>query len=164
MNPKQYLLWGGIVMMILGILGLVGIFGLTAEDSVFGASWFFGSYESWGFLIVGVIALVVALAVPAAQKALALIIGVVAILGAIYSFFGSSMELQKVGDTILHLVLGIWGIWAGLSKNGGFVAPAAAAPVAEPASPAAPAMPASEPAPAQPAQQPAEAAPESAPA
>jgi len=122
MNPKQFLVWGGAILVVVGLLGMFALIGPTAGDSIFGSFWYFDMYENWAHLILGIVALVAAFVFPAkAQKPLVLIVGIVALLFAIYSlaisedFYGAM--LQNPADTILHFVIAIWAIFAGLCKG-----------------------------------------------
>ncbi len=121
MNPKQFLLIGGIVLIVVGILGFAGVIGDTAEDSIFGSAWWFDNAENWAHLVLGIVAVIAAYALPASgQKTLAMILGVVGLLIGLYSLFGYSMllgaNLQNPADSLLHLVVGAWALWA--SKKG----------------------------------------------
>ena len=60
---------GGIVLVVVGIAGFVGILGPTAGQSIFGPSWYFDSSENWAHTILGVVALLVAFALPAGMQA-----------------------------------------------------------------------------------------------
>ena len=57
MNPKQFLVIGGIILLLVGILGFVGILGPTASDSIFGATWYFDNAENWAHAVLGIVAL-----------------------------------------------------------------------------------------------------------
>jgi hypothetical protein len=117
MNPKQFLVIGGIVLVLVGILGFVGVIGPTAADSIFGATWYFDDAENWAHTILGVVALVAAFAFPArAQKPLVIVVGLVGILFAVINLFTTkvgSANLEQHADTVLHAVVGIWALVAG---------------------------------------------------
>lgn len=121
MNPKKFLTWGGLILIIVGILGFIGVIGPTAEESIFGTSWWFDNGENWAHLIVGVVGLLVGLkGSMSSQRTLTLIVGVVAVLIGLFSIFKSNFlgaNLENPADTILHLVVGIWALLA--SKNKG---------------------------------------------
>jgi len=119
MNPKQFLLIGGIVLLVVGILGFVGVIGPTPEQSVFGETWWFDSGENWAHLVLGVVALILSFGVKEnIQKPVVLILGIVGVLVGIYSavisttFLGANLE--NPADTILHLAVGIWALVAAL--------------------------------------------------
>ncbi len=124
MNPKQFLVLGGIVLVLVGVLGFLGVIGPTS-DSLFGAAWYFDNAENWAHLVIGIVALLAAWVFPAsAQKPLVVIVGLFALFVGLYSVMGPVTEgsnflgaqLQNPSDTILHFVVGIWALWAGLRK------------------------------------------------
>ncbi len=121
MNSKQFLLIGGIVLILVGILGFGLGLGPTPEQSLFGANWYFDNGENWAHLILGIVGVIAAYALPmSGQKTLAMILGVVGLLIGLYSLFVSNnflgANLENPADSILHLVVGGWALWA--SKRG----------------------------------------------
>lgn len=131
MNPKQFLLIGGVVLVLVAILGFVGVIGPTPEDSLFGAPWYFDNTENWAHLILGVVALIGGLVFPGSiQKPIVVLVGVIGVLVGIYSLLGpvtegkmlGSAALQNPADTILHIVVGLWALVAGMRKSGGHAA------------------------------------------
>lgn len=120
MNPKQFLLVGGIVLILVGILGFMGVIGPTENDSLFGATWWFDNGENWAHLLIGIVALIAAFALPmSGQKPLVMIVGVVALLIGLYSIFQNKFlgaNLENPADTLLHLVIGVWALGAGSMK------------------------------------------------
>lgn len=119
MNPKQFLVIGGIVLVVVGLAGFWGIIGPTAADSIFGANWWFDNAENWAHLVLGVVGLLAAFVLGnSLQKGLVLILGVVGVLVGLYSavistrFLGANLE--NPADTILHLVVGVWALAAAL--------------------------------------------------
>ena len=114
MNPRQFLTVGGIVLVLVGILGFIGMFGPTADDSLFGASWWFDNAENWAHLVLGIVAIAAVYVLPAnLQKPLVAIVGILAILVAVYNLFGEQLlgaNLQIPYDLLLHLVVGIWAL------------------------------------------------------
>ncbi len=119
MNPKQFLQWGGAVLVLLGVLGYFGVLGPTAEQSWFGAFWWFDNYENLAHTVLGVVALLAAFLLPMQyQKPLSILVGVVALFFAVWSglitnmFMGAGLE--NPADTALHLVVGVWALWAAM--------------------------------------------------
>lgn len=116
MNPKQFLQLGGLVLVLVGILGYVGVIGPTADDSIFGSFWWFDNGENLVHFILGVVALIAAYTFPvAAQKPLVMVVGLVALFFGVYNFFSVEFlgsNLESPADLILHLVVGVWGVWA----------------------------------------------------
>lgn len=122
MNPKQFLLIGGAILVLLAVLGFVGVIGPTAERSVFGSAWWFDNGENWAHLVIGIAGLIAAFVLPAnLQKLLVIVLGVVGVLVGLYSliisvrFLGS--ELQNPLDTVLHLGVGAWALIAARGKK-----------------------------------------------
>lgn len=121
MNPKQFLQIGGVVLVVVGILGFIGVLGPTADRSIFGETWFFDNVENWAHLIIGVVGLIASYTLGAAhQKMLTQAVGVFALLVAVYNLFGTNLggaNLQRPLDFILHLVVGVWAMWAAMNKK-----------------------------------------------
>ena len=121
LRSKGFLTVGGWILVVVGILGMVNVLGPTESASIFGSAWWFDGAENWAHLVLGVVALWGAYKLSASsQKNLAGIFGVVALLVGIYSLLGNSLllgaNLENPADTILHIVVGIWGLLA--AKNG----------------------------------------------
>lgn len=119
MNSKQFLILGGIVLVLVAIFGIIGIIGPTAEQSIFGANWWFDTAENWAHLVLGVVALIAAFILPAnAQKPLVILVGLLALVVGLYSAFYSTMllgaNLESPADTILHLAVGAWALLAAM--------------------------------------------------
>lgn len=122
MNPKQFLQIGGVVLVAVGILGFVGVIGPTAEQSIFGSFWWFDNVENWAHLVLGIVAVIAAYLLPVgAQKPLVMVVGVVGVLVGLYSILGEAnlfgAMLQNPADTVLHLVVGVWALWASMRKE-----------------------------------------------
>mgnify|MGYP001579407269 FL=1 len=122
MNSKQFLLIGGIVLVLVGILGWINVLGPTADVSIFGSSWWFDTGENWAHLVLGVIALIVVFAFGASiQAPITLLVGIggiiIGLLGFFldsemsYNFYGLA-NLENPLDNILHLVIGAWALLA----------------------------------------------------
>ncbi|MDP3727692.1 MAG: hypothetical protein Q8R35_03600 [bacterium] len=117
MNPKQFLLIGGIILVLVGILGFVGVLGPTAEESIFGSAWWFDSSENWAHLVLGIVALLLAYATGASiQRPVVMLLGIIGVLVGLYSLLGYPMllgaNLENPADSLLHLVVGIWALAA----------------------------------------------------
>lgn len=120
LTPKGFLQVGGIVLIVVGILGFF-LIGPTAEQSIFGAAWYFDNPENWAHLVLGIVAVAAAYGLKdtATQKNLTLVVGIFALLVGIYGFFSPSLlgaNLENPLDNILHLVVGAWGIGAATMK------------------------------------------------
>ncbi len=122
MNPNKFLLLGGILLIVLGLLGLVKIIGPGADASIFGAYWWFDAAESWSSLILGAIAVAGVFWLPAhMQKAYAIMLGAAGVLLGLYSIFVGpaflSANLEVPADTIFTLLFGAWGLFAGFRRE-----------------------------------------------
>lgn len=122
MNPKQFLQIGGVVLVLVGILGFVGVIGPMAEQSIFGAAWWFDNGENWAHLVLGIVGLIAAYTIGAnAQRGLVIVLGVVGVLVGLYSLLGYAnflgANLENPADSLLHLVVGAWALWAAWRKQ-----------------------------------------------
>ncbi len=125
MNPKSFLTWGGWILVLVAILGAIGVIGPTSDQSIFGASWYFDAPENWAHLIIGVVGLAAAWWLDAGtQRVLAWVVGIVALVIGLWGFFLSGdapnfygANLENPLDNLLHLVVGIWGIWSAMGKD-----------------------------------------------
>lgn len=118
MNARKFLQAGGTLLVLIAILGFVEIIGPDAKTSIFGARWYFDNGENWAHLIIGVVALTSSVALsPVGYRNLARFLGIIALLFGFYSFFISTnffgVNLEKPADTIFHVALGLWALWAG---------------------------------------------------
>ncbi len=121
MNPKQFLLIGGVVLVAVGLLGF-GVIGPTAERSIFGSAWWFDNAENWAHLVLGIVALIAAFVLGAnLQRPLVMLLGIVGVLVGLYSLFGYASflgaNLENPADSLLHLVVGVWALWASWRKE-----------------------------------------------
>lgn len=121
MNPKQFLQIGGAVLVLIGILGFVGVLGPTSGDSIFGPTWWFDNGENGAHLVLGIVGLIAVFVLPAQlQKWLVLLLGVVGVLVGIYSIFQQNFlgaNLENPADTLLHIIVGAWALWAALRAS-----------------------------------------------
>ena len=122
MNPKQFLIIGGAVLVVVGLAGFFGIIGPTSDRSLFGAFWWFDNAENWAHLTLGVVGLIAAFVLPEMiQKWLVLLLGVVGVLVGVWSavistnFYGANLE--NPADTLLHIIVGAWALWAALQSK-----------------------------------------------
>lgn len=121
MNPKQFLQIGGVVLVLVGILGFVGVIGPTAEVSIFGSAWWFDNAENWAHLVLGIVGLIAAYALGVnLQRPLVMLLGIVGVLVGLWSLLGYTMflgaNLENPADSLLHLVVGAWALWASWKK------------------------------------------------
>ena len=117
MNPKQFLLWGGIVLLALGIVGFLGVFSDTKS------AFYLDNGENVAHTGLGIIAIAASFLITDAQlqKWLVAAVGALALFFGIYGFlvagsappntFGVS-NLESPADDLLHLVVAIWALAA----------------------------------------------------
>ncbi len=122
MNPKQFLIANGALFFIIGILGFVGILGPIADKSVLHMTWYFTMNESTANVLVGIICLFASYAFPEQwQKYLTILIGVVAILVALYGWISGpnlfGVYLVNPTDNIFHLIVGAWALYASVMNK-----------------------------------------------
>ena len=118
MNSKQFLMWGGVVLLLVGILGFIGVIGPTPDKSIFGSTWWFDNGENWAHTILGIVAIIASMSLAeSAQKMLTMAVGVLALFFGLYNFFSTSFygsSLESPADLILHLGVAAWALWAGM--------------------------------------------------
>lgn len=123
MNAKQFLLIGGIVLILVAILGFIGVIGPDATKSIFNEAWVFDNAENWAHLVLGIVGVIGSFILPTSiQKPIVLLLGIIGVVVGLYSLFGPVTEgknllgaqLQNPADTILHIVVGIWALWAAM--------------------------------------------------
>jgi hypothetical protein len=114
---------GGIVLVLVGVLGFVGVIGPTQEESIFnkvGINWWFDVPENWAHLILGIVALIAAFALPAgAQRPLVMLLGIVGVLVALWNIYSTNLlgaNLENPADMLLHLVVGLWALASSWKK------------------------------------------------
>lgn len=116
MNPKQFLLIGGSVLVLVGVLGFIGVIGPTADRSIFGNTWWFDNAENIAHFVLGIAGLASVFILPAMlQKYLVGVLAVVALAVAAYNLMGDNTmvlgaNLESPADLLLHLVVGIWAV------------------------------------------------------
>jgi hypothetical protein len=120
-NVKNFLTYGGWVLVIVGILGFF-LIGPTAEQSVFGSAWWFDNAENWAHLVLGIVALLLVYAVKNADlnKWVTVLVGVFALVVTVAGFMDPSFlgaNLENPLDNVLHLVVGLWALISGFSKS-----------------------------------------------
>src|SRR5579859_736106 len=119
MNPKQFLIIGGGILFLIGILGYVGILGPTVDKSIFHAFWWFDNSENVADTVLGIAGLFAAFTFSALwQKYLVILLGVIGIIFGIYSLVSTTpvlgANLENPADTILHLLVGSSALYAAL--------------------------------------------------
>lgn len=117
MNSKQFLLWGGVVLVVIGVLGYIGIIGPTENQSIFGSGWWFDNNENVAHTVLGVVAVAASYYLASQwQKWLVFLVGALGVVVGLYSaVVGPTLlgaNLENPLDTVLHLVVGAWALYA----------------------------------------------------
>lgn len=123
MNSKNFLMIGGIVLIVVGLAGMAGIIGPTPEQSMFGSMWWFDDAENWAHLILGIAGLAIALAIPMLQTPVTVVVGLLGLLVGVWGFAMPNFlgaNLENPSDNILHLAVGAWALlsWKMGRKSG----------------------------------------------
>lgn len=121
MNATQFLQFGGAILIIVGIVGFLGVIGPTPDDSIFGENWFFNNVENLAHFVLGIVAILASYSIGhLVQKWLVVIVGAGGILVGIYGVFTSELlgaHLENPMDTILHIGIGAWALWAAMKTK-----------------------------------------------
>ena len=123
MNPKNFLIIGGIVLTVVGVAGFAGIIGPTPETSVFGSFWWFDTAENWAHPVLGIAALLIAFALDPLRTPITLIVGLLGLAVGVWGFMAPNLlgaNLENPADNILHLAVGLWALvsWYGRKPPG----------------------------------------------
>ena len=116
MDSKQFLTWVGWILLALGVLGFIW-------PNIGGAYLYFDSVENWAHTLLGIVALVIAYGVRDTQtlKWVATVYGTVALVIGVWGFlvagnsepnFYGVANLENPLDNLVHLIIGVWGLWA----------------------------------------------------
>jgi len=126
LTPKGFLLFGGIILVVVAVGGYLGIIGPTPERSLFGMLWYFTDLENLAHIVFGVVALAAFYLLKDAMmtKWLVALVGVVAALAVVVGLMvggsaspnvtlaGISGNLENPMDTVLHVVVAVWAFYA----------------------------------------------------
>jgi len=121
-TPKGFLTYGGVILLVLGILGFVALSDATAYPS-----FYLDNGENVAHTGLGIIALAIVF-VPGLNtlfepyyRWIVILLGLVSLFFAVYGFsvagnpapntFGLA-NLENPFDDVLHLVVGVWALYA----------------------------------------------------
>ncbi len=110
MNSKQFLMWGGVTLLALGVIGFIA-------PNLLDKTLYFDSAENYAHTILGIVAIAAAYVLTAStQRTLVGIVGIVALFFGIWGFvvggraapnFYGVTNLEFL-DNIVHLVVAVW--------------------------------------------------------
>lgn len=135
MNPKNFLMIGGVVLVVVGLAGMTGIIGPTPEQSVFGSLWWFDDAENWAHLVLGIAALAIAVALPMLQAPITLVVGILGLAVGVWGFVSADLlgaMLENPADNILHLAVGAWAVASWMKGRASVASPAGMPPMRSP--------------------------------
>ncbi len=122
LTPNGFLKVGGAILLVVGILGFI-----LPGGQLIGTTWYFDFAENVAHTVLGIVALIAAFSLPeGAQKALVWIVGIVALVFTVWGYLVAGApapnwygitNLENPLDNILHLVVGVWAVWAASRKN-----------------------------------------------
>jgi hypothetical protein len=115
MNPKQFLLFGGVVLILYGVVGVI-----VPDQSLLGGALYFTGAENIAHLVLGVVAIAASYVLsPMLQKWLVAAVGVLALVFMAIGFAVISTPPLNVPpgnlelvDDVVHLAVTVWALWA----------------------------------------------------
>jgi hypothetical protein len=121
-TPKGFLMVGGLVLLVLGLIGFVFLKG-SATESALGSFFWLDNSENYAHLALGIVALA-AVYVPGLNSALApyyrwivILVGLIALFFGVYGFIANDptpnantfgLTNLELGDNLLHLIVAAW--------------------------------------------------------
>lgn len=122
MSVGGFLQVGGVVLVLVGIFSYLPFLN-TPETSIFGSAWWFDGTEGIVHILLGVVAIAASYVLSGdLARWLVIVVGVVALLFAVYGLIlpAGSLAAPNIGpanlesplDSILHLVVGVWALYA----------------------------------------------------
>lgn len=125
MTPRQFLLYGGIILLVLGVGGMTFL-GPTPEASALGEfNWLDGT-ENMAHLLLGLVALAAYYLLKDEQltRWLVILVGIIAALATVVGFLNASAAVPnasitnlEMSDNLIHLVVAVWAFWAGFMSS-----------------------------------------------
>ncbi len=126
MNPKQFLLVGGAVLLVLGLLG----YATGGNDTVgpLGTTLWLTNGENVAHTVLGIVAILAAYLLGASvRKWLVILVGLIALYYGVAGFMldptsPPALNYQGVAnletlDNVIHLVVAAWAFWAAMQEE-----------------------------------------------
>jgi len=114
---RNFLMWVGYVLIVLGILGFIRVLGPTAQHSIFGNFWWMSSQVDLIYIVSGIVSLFSAYVLPEnIVQMVTYAIGVVAFFVGLYGLFWATkiftVPLEGAIGNLINLLIGVWGLWS----------------------------------------------------
>ncbi len=118
MNSKEFLKWGGIILLIFGVLGYI--------TPTLGSFLSLTPLENIAHILLGVVALgLVYWGSESFHKPVTIAVGLIGLLFAVIGFAVAGKDVPNLGsvqldnplDNLIHLVVGVWALWAALGSK-----------------------------------------------
>jgi hypothetical protein len=122
LNPRQFLLIGGIVLLALGVVGFI-----EGQNRLLGDFLWFDDGENIAHTVLGIVAIAAAFVLPTdPQRWLTIAVAILGLATGLYGFilpsdtanFFGVANLENPADNVLHLVVGVWGLLAAFGPQG----------------------------------------------
>ncbi len=131
LSPRGFLLYGGIILLVLGVAGMT-VLGPTSANSLLGDFNWLDNTENMAHLLLGVVAIAAYYLLKDANltKWLVILVGVVAAVATVLGFMNMAAAAPNVGvtnlelsDDVLHLVVAVWAFAAAFMGSSSTAAP-----------------------------------------
>ena len=126
LNPKHFLMLGGVVLVLLGVAGMF-VLGPSVESSMLGEKFFLTEGENIAHLVLGAVALGAYFTIKSAKllRLLVLVVGVVAVVAVIWGLVSMGKPNPNIGvanlenpaDNILHALVAVWALVTLVKKS-----------------------------------------------
>ncbi len=125
LSPRGFLLYGGIILLVLGVAGMT-VLGPTSANSLLGDFNWLDNTENMAHLLLGVVAIAAYYLLKDANltKWLVILVGVVAAVATVLGFMNMAATAPNVGvtnlelsDDVLHLVVAVWAFTAAFMSS-----------------------------------------------
>lgn len=126
MNPRQFLMLGGVVLVLLGVAGMF-VLGPTADLSKLGNFFYLTEGENIAHLVLGAVALGAYFTIKSERllKVLVILVGLIAVLAVVWGLISTGKASPNIGvanlenpsDTVLHAVVALWAFVSAFRKS-----------------------------------------------
>lgn len=121
MNNKQFLVWGGWVLLVLGVLGFI-------FPNIGGEYLNFSRVENWAHALLGILAITIGYGIKDNRilRTVTIIFGLIGLIIGVWGFvvagnpspnFYNVTNLDNPIDNIIHLVIAVWALWSAFKNK-----------------------------------------------